>query len=74
MKQIDFNDILIVPEINTDIASRYNDIKLPSKLPLFTAPMDTVVDLTNMDEFIEAGINIVLPRTINYDVFKTYLN
>lgn len=75
MKKFDFNDILLVPEINTTINSRYKDIKLPSHyLPLFTAPMDTVVDLTNMDEFIKAGINVVLPRTVKYKDFKQYYN
>lgn len=61
----DFDDILIVPSIKTHITSRYRDIDLPNKLPLITAPMDTVVNLDNMLEFLNNGINVALPRTIS---------
>ena len=62
--QFDFDDILIVPRTKTHISSRYKDIILPRQLPLFTAPMDTVVDIKNMSIFIENGISVTLPRTI----------
>lgn len=77
---LDFDDILIVPKTKTSIESRYSGISLPSKLPLFTAPMDTVVDLNNMEVFEKNKINVVLPRTINYTqyinhrAFKTTSN
>jgi IMP dehydrogenase/GMP reductase len=64
--KFDFDDIIIVPKIHTSITSRYKDITLPETLPLFTAPMDTVVDLNNMDSFIANNINVCLPRTIRY--------
>jgi len=63
----DFDDILIVPKVKTHIASRYKDIILPRTLPLFTAPMDTVVDLDNMFDFLENNIGVTLPRTIKRD-------
>ena len=69
-QKFDFNDILIIPKVFTDIKSRYNDVILPYNLPLMTAPMDTVVDLDNMNEFINEGITVVLPRTVKYDVFS----
>lgn len=61
--KLDFNDILIVPKQQSDILSRsevnpYHD----EMLPLFTAPMDTVVSSKNIDKFFENKINIVLPR------------
>lgn len=73
--KFDFDDILIYPKIKTHINSRYKDIKLHKNLPLFTAPMDTVVDLKNMKTFISNKINITLPRTISYnDFLKTGFN
>ena len=62
--QFDFDDILFVPKTKTHIASRYDGISLSTRLPLFTAPMDTVVDLSTSWEFMHNGINVTLPRTI----------
>jgi len=67
--KFDYNNILIVPKVNTDIESRYKNIVLPNMLPLFTAPMDTVVDLSNKDEFLKNRIQVVLPRTVSYGQF-----
>ena len=62
--KVDFNDILITPSITTDISSRteVNPFKTNELLPLFTAPMDTVVDSNNADLFINHKINVCLPR------------
>jgi len=62
--KVDFNDILITPAITTDISSRseVTPFKNNGLLPLFTAPMDTVVDSTNVDLFMEHKLNICLPR------------
>lgn len=72
--QFDFDDILIVPKVNTDITSRYKDITLPKILPLFTAPMDTVISLDNINEYINNKINVCLPRTIKYNEFVDFCN
>lgn len=70
--KFDFDDILIIPSTKTHISSRYKDITLPQNLPLFTAPMDTVVDLSNIDYFISNGISVTLPRTIKYNDFNRH--
>ena len=67
--KFDFDDILIVPKKKTHIASRYKGIILSKSLPLFTAPMDTVVNLDNMYNFMENGISVTLPRTIKRDEY-----
>jgi len=72
--KFDFNDILIVPKKNVHINSRYLDIILPQKLPLFTAPMNTVVNLDNLEFFLNNRINVTLPRTITYEEFSAVLN
>ena len=67
-RKFDFDDIIIVPKKISEINSRYNDITIRyenGKLPLFTAPMDSVVNVTNMRDYDECDINVVLPRTEN---------
>lgn len=71
--EFDFDDILIVPSRKTNITSRYLDVELPSMLPLFAAPMDTVIDLENMDYFLGNGISITLPRTIKFEELQSKL-
>ena len=70
--KFDFDDLLITPKPHTSIASRYDDVNpycMDSKrLPIVTAPMDTVVSLENMTTFRECNINVALPRTIHYDM------
>lgn len=73
-KKFDFYDIILAPEVITDINSRYEDIDLGSTLPLFTAPMDSVVDLKNINEFLNNKINVVLPRTISFIEYYTTPN
>jgi len=73
---LDFNDLLIKPKATSDIVSRgeITILNENGKLPLFTAPMDTVVDKTNYNEFDKLGINICLPRGENGDdsMFQSY--
>jgi IMP dehydrogenase/GMP reductase len=62
-QKFDFNDLLIVPEKTTKINSRYKDVVLPEKLPIMTAPMDTVINMKNAHLFDEQNIHVILPRT-----------
>lgn len=71
--KFDFDDILIVAEPNTDITSRYKSIVLPDRLPLFTAPMDTVVNLNNMKVFLDNKINVCLPRTVKFGDYVRHI-
>ena len=71
---IDFDDLLIVPVTKSYINSR-SECKLPEILPLFTAPMDTVINEENMHIFKD--FNICLPRLnrgliANQDRFYSY--
>lgn len=72
----DFDDILIEPEIHTSIRSRKKVDTLDEKqmLPLFTAPMDTVIDNNNCKIFNDNKIYGIIPRLpVNYplDYFST---
>jgi IMP dehydrogenase/GMP reductase len=63
--KFDFDDILIQPAPISRIHSRKQvDVFYEDKrLPLFTAPMDTVVSGENKDLFLKAGIRAIMPRT-----------
>lgn len=66
MKEIkfDFDDILLEPERISNINSRseVKNVDYFGMLPLFTAPMDTVVSGDNYEKFLDLGINVCLPR------------
>jgi IMP dehydrogenase/GMP reductase len=69
--KFDWNDISIIPEYISSISSRKEiDPTYDGKLPIFTAPMDKVIDETNVKLFEEMNINICLPRHVKYDVLK----
>lgn len=82
--KFDFNDILITPEVTTDINTRSEvSITYGKKnfeyLPIFVAPMDTVVNEHNWNKFTSQKLNVCLPRTVKnlqYDfspnVFVSY--
>lgn len=65
--KFDFDDILIEPcEISTiESRKQVNVLDDNNFLPLFTAPMDTVLNKDNYHLFIENNIYSVLPRNID---------
>ena len=65
--KIDFDDILIVPADSTNINSRseVDPYYYDGFLPIFTAPMDTVINDANINTFIDNKINVVVPRKAN---------
>lgn len=56
----DFNDVVIKPVDISDIDSR-SEIELEN-LPLFVAPMDTVINNDNVSQFLRMGYEIAYPR------------
>jgi len=63
--KFDFNDILIEPKDLSDIDSRKEiTCQYEGRLPIFAAPMDTVIDEKNVSDFTDRGINVCLPRGI----------
>lgn len=72
--KIDFNDILLQPSAKTTITSRtqVNPFNKSGYLPIFTAPMDTVVDETNHKLFWNNKINICFPRQKRYRPSYTF--
>ena len=61
--KFDWDDVLLMPTESTLIQSRFKDINLEYN-PLFTAPMDTVVDFSNYSQFRDLGVNICFPRGV----------
>jgi len=60
-----YNDVMVEPAILSTIEHRAecNPYDENGMLPLFTAPMDSVVGLKNFDLFEKNGIIPILPRT-----------
>lgn len=68
-----YHDIGIVPAITSEVEHRKDcDPLVDGKLPLFTAPMSSVVDESNFKLFEENGINAILPRTVNFNTRVSY--
>ena len=69
-----YNDVTIVPSEISNVSSRsecipyYNtNIEDSNFLPIFTAPMASVVNEDNIDKFLDNGIFPIVPRNINIE-------
>ena len=67
--KLGYDDITIVPEVISEITSRKQCFCYDNnfKLPIFTAPMDGVVDINSAEIFHRNGINTVIPRTESFE-------
>ena len=73
-----YNDISIVPAVVTNVEHRaecnpYTDKLGESTLPIFTAPMSTVVNEQNFELFEQNKIIPILPRNISLETRIEYL-
>ena len=77
-KGYSYNDLTIIPSIISGINSRsecnpfVDDIN--TLLPIFTAPMASVVNEDNLDVFIKNGITPIIPRNIDIGRRKYLIN
>lgn len=73
VSKLDFNDLLIFPVATSPINSRseinpytIDDMYFSNgKLPLITAPMDTVICEKNISEYTENKIIVCTPRDVS---------
>lgn len=65
----DWDDIAIIPTSISNVESResINIYTNLAKLPIFVAPMDTVLDDSNIETFLECNLNLCLPRGIKFN-------
>ena len=73
--KLNYDDITIVPEVVTYIDSRRecNPYDKDGFLPIFAAPMSSVVSMENAKDFNDAKIRCVIPRSYSYDDRVQYL-
>jgi GMP reductase len=68
-----YNDLTIVPAIISDINSRSEcnpmyDTVYGDRLPIFTAPMSTIINEENELLFEKYGINTIYPRNVGVNI------
>lgn len=75
-KGYSYNELTLVPATISEISSRSEcDPYIEGNtLPIFAAPMASVVSEKNMDVFINAGIMPVMPRNIDLEIRKENMN
>lgn len=63
-----YNDLTIVPSVISDVKSRseINCIDNNGRLPIFVAPMSSVINEKNYDVFEKNGLYTVIPRSVGF--------
>ena len=71
-----YNDVTLVPETISNVSSRSecNPFIKDKFLPIFTAPMASVVNFENYETFLDNGITPIIPRNISLEVRKDLMN
>lgn len=66
---LSFNDICLIPTVISEIEHRSecNPYLDNGMLPLFTAPMTSVIDENNWKIFQDNKINTIIPRSVNWE-------
>lgn len=70
------DDITIIPAVISEISSRTecNVFNEDGMLPLFTAPMSSLMNSTNWETFNGQKINSIIPRNIEFSIRKELMN
>lgn len=73
---ISFNDICIIPSVISEIEHRSecSPFNHDGMLPLFTAPMSSVINEQNWTTFKDNKINTIIPRSVDFEVRKLLMN
>lgn len=73
-----YNDVTIMPSPISTICHRSECVPTTKKfrgyLPIFTAPMSTVVDENNYTEFVDNDIIPIIPRNVDIETRKNLIN
>ena len=71
-----YNDLTIIPSIISNVSSRSecNPFIKDNILPIFTAPMASIVNEDNLDIFLKNGIIPIIPRNIDIERRKYLIN
>lgn len=70
-----YSDLTIAPKAMSSIRSRSECYpKYDGNLPIFTAPMDSVVSIENLSNWVNNGITPIVPRTIDLNTRLLYMD
>ena len=61
-----YNDVTIIPSEVSEVSSRSecNPFYIDNDLPIFAAPMSSVISEENYQDFIDEGITPIIPRSV----------